>query len=67
MLELDVWALAQMTRAVLSGKRQRRSGSVVNLGKMALETAAAKLQTMRQGFDAWAAVSVAADYPDSAP
>ncbi|HYN79838.1 MAG TPA: oxidoreductase [Lamprocystis sp. (in: g-proteobacteria)] len=34
------------------------------LGRMALDTASAKLAALQQEFDGWAAVSVAADYPE---
>ena len=35
------------------------------LGKMALEAATAKLAAMKEDFDGWAAVSLAADYPET--
>ena len=35
------------------------------LGKMALEAAIAKLAAMKEDFDGWAAVSLAADYPET--
>jgi NAD(P)-dependent dehydrogenase (short-subunit alcohol dehydrogenase family) len=37
------------------------------LGKMALDAAAAKLTAMKAEFDGWAAVSIAADYPEAKP
>ena len=53
-------AAAAIVRAVEAARPPLR----LLLGRMALDTASAKLAALQQEFDDWAAVSVAADYPE---